>query len=169
MRLHPRLFCFGNDTFRRWHFCRWKKHMKVTFVLPQLCLSGGMRVIAIYAKNLQLRGHDVSLVSKPGMPTSWRSKCKSLIRGKGWPKQRQANPAFFEAAGIPVTVLKASEPITDDDVPDADVIVVCFWNVARWIDRLRLPKRSCVFCARTRRMRLLFSVAGACVLSAAIS
>lgn len=114
--------------------------MKVTFVLPQLCLSGGMRVIAIYAKNLQLRGHDVSLVSKPGMPTSWRSKCKSLIRGKGWPKQRQANPAFFEAAGIPVTVLKASEPITDDDVPDADVIVVCFWNVARWIDRLAPSK-----------------------------
>ena len=114
--------------------------MKITFLLPGLCLAGGMRVIALYGKNLQLRGHDVSVVSKPSLPTSWRSSFKSLVQGKGWLKRQKPNSAFFDAAGIPVKVLKPSGPITDDDMPDADVIVVCFWTVACWIHRLAPSK-----------------------------
>ncbi|HEY9598179.1 MAG TPA: glycosyltransferase family 1 protein, partial [Cyanophyceae cyanobacterium] len=39
--------------------------MKITFVLPFAGLSGGIRVVAIYAERLRKRGHDVLVVSLP--------------------------------------------------------------------------------------------------------
>jgi len=39
--------------------------MKITFVVPTLNLSGGLRVIAIYADKLKQRGHEVTVVYHP--------------------------------------------------------------------------------------------------------
>ena len=39
--------------------------MKITFVLAAADLSGGNRVISIYAQRLQSRGHQVTVVSRP--------------------------------------------------------------------------------------------------------
>ena len=42
--------------------------MKITFILPHAGLSGGIRVVAIYADRLKKRGHNVTVVSLP-LPT----------------------------------------------------------------------------------------------------
>ena len=39
--------------------------MRVTFVLPYAGMTGGNRVLAIYAERLHRRGHEVTVVSEP--------------------------------------------------------------------------------------------------------
>ena len=40
--------------------------MKITFLMPQGGISGGNRVVAIYAERLAARGHDVHVVWAQG-------------------------------------------------------------------------------------------------------
>lgn len=47
--------------------------MRITFVLPDGGLSGGMRVAAIYAERLKQRGHDISVISTIGKPDRRKS------------------------------------------------------------------------------------------------
>jgi hypothetical protein len=39
--------------------------MKITFVLPTLSLTGGIRVVSIFAERLRKRGHSVFVISLP--------------------------------------------------------------------------------------------------------
>ncbi len=59
--------------------------MKITFLLINHNLSGGNKVIAIYADRLARMGHDVTVIAgrhqKPGL----RQKVKSLAKGEKWP------------------------------------------------------------------------------------
>ena len=53
--------------------------MRVTFVLPRAGMSGGFRVVAIYADRLQRRGHEVKVVSTPAPQPPLRSRVKRLL------------------------------------------------------------------------------------------
>jgi len=54
--------------------------MRVTFVLPTVGLSGGNRVIAVYADRLIRRGHEVTLISLPGRKIGILDKLRTLVR-----------------------------------------------------------------------------------------
>lgn len=108
--------------------------MKITFVTPPPNLSGGMRVIAIYAERLKRRGHDVSIVYPPAaQPTRWQ-KLKSLVRGHGWPK-RGGDASHFDTITVPHRASGSGAGLTDADLPDADVIVATWWETAEWVSR----------------------------------
>lgn len=69
--------------------------MKITFVIPWANLSGGVRVIAIYAERLKQRGHTVVVLSsllRERISVRWR--IKSLLLGRGWPKVRPGAIVF---------------------------------------------------------------------------
>jgi glycosyltransferase involved in cell wall biosynthesis len=110
--------------------------MRVTFVLPQVSLSGGMRVLAIYADRLWRRGHDVTVVSVPPIKWSLLVKVRSLVAGRGLPKDYSGEPSFFNDAAVPHHTLNTARPVTDDDVPDADIVLATFWRTASWVAAL---------------------------------
>ncbi len=107
--------------------------MRITFVLPFAGLSGGVRVVASYAEQLQRRGHDVLIVSTPQSRASLRDSLRQLVKGQGWPKPPAVLPSHLDRSDVPHHVIERAGPIMDRDVPPADVIVATWWETAEWV------------------------------------
>ena len=114
--------------------------MKITFVLPHAGMEGGIRVIAIYAQRLMDRGHDVFLVSQPLSQPTWHDQLRSLVRHRRLKMAPQILPSHFDALTVPHRVIERTRPITDNDVPDADVVIATWWETAEWVSRLSSKK-----------------------------
>ncbi len=119
--------------------------MRVTFILPTVNLSGGVRVIAIYAKLLSRRGHKVVLVSPPPQTLPFRQKLKSFIRGKGWTTQLPAYSSHLDGSGLDHRVLDRWRPVSEDDVPNADAVIATWWETAEWVNALGPAKGAKVY------------------------
>lgn len=109
--------------------------MKITFVLPVVGMSGGIRVISIYANLLRKRGHEVTLVSPPRRTPSLRERIRALIRGRRVMKT-QPRVSYLDALGLDHRVIDRYRPIVDRDLPDADVVVATWWETAGWVRNL---------------------------------
>ena len=114
--------------------------MRITFILPTVNLSGGIRVVAIHAGMLAARGHQVVLVSPPAMEPSIREKVRSLLKGNGWPTVEPNPRSHLDGTGLDHRVLDRWRPVTNDDVPHADVIVATWWETAEWVAALSPDK-----------------------------
>jgi glycosyltransferase involved in cell wall biosynthesis len=100
-------------------------------------MAGGVRVVAIYAKQLAERGHEVRLVSVPGIerrPPLWHRALG--LRPKLLPPQ----PSHLDGIGIEHRVLAESRAILDSDVPDADVVIATWWETAEWVGAMHPSK-----------------------------
>src|SRR6202008_5001925 len=114
--------------------------MRITFLLPPVNMSGGIRVIAIYAKRLLDRGHRVNLVSVP------RAATRKLHRIQDVLLPRRQLKSHFDGLGVDPRVLEKARPITDADVPDADGVIATWWETAEWVSALSPSKgRKCYF------------------------
>lgn len=109
--------------------------MRVNFVLPEDNLGGGNRVIAMYAKHLRRQGHQVVVVSLPRRLPLLRDRIKSLLTGQGWPTAGPG-PSYFDPVEVEHLVINSRRPITDRDLPDADVVVATWWETAEWVAKL---------------------------------
>ncbi|MEG4144391.1 glycosyltransferase family 4 protein [Microcoleus sp. Pol12B5] len=119
--------------------------MKITFVLPTLGLAGGMRVLSIYTELLQKRGHKIFIVSQPpGQPTLIQ-QLRSLLRGRGWQSAPKKHHSHFDKVDVETRVLETNRPITDLDVPDADIIMATWWETAEWVAKLSPSKGTKVY------------------------
>ncbi|MEG4144389.1 glycosyltransferase family 4 protein [Microcoleus sp. Pol12B5] len=114
--------------------------MKITFVLPTLSLTGGIRVISIFAELLRKRGHSVFVISVPNPQPSMRQQVKSLLRGGGWISPPENEPSFFDNLGVEHKITDRYRPVEDKDVPDADVVVATWWETAEWVAKLSPSK-----------------------------
>ncbi|HWM41972.1 MAG TPA: glycosyltransferase family 4 protein [Burkholderiales bacterium] len=110
--------------------------MRITIVLPYAGMSGGNRVLAIYASRLQRRGHEVSVLSIPQALPSFARKLKSVLRGRGWPSDPAPEHSWFDGLAVPHRVLERVRTVTDADVPDADVVIATFWTTAHAVAAL---------------------------------
>lgn len=113
--------------------------MKITFVCPPLNMSGGIRVIAIYAEHLQRAGHQVVVVSPP---EASRTRWARLLRRVGLPPPaaRRQRASHFDTLPIPQVRLARPRAVREADVPNADVIVATWWETAEWIAPLSARK-----------------------------
>ena len=118
--------------------------MKITFVLPTVNMSGGIRVVAIYAKALCEMGHEVVLVSPPQRLLSFKDKLKSFIKGRGWPALRDTK-SHLDDISIEHIILDIWRPVVDNDVPDADVVIATWWETAEWVMALSDRKGAKVY------------------------
>jgi glycosyltransferase involved in cell wall biosynthesis len=110
--------------------------VQVNFVLPADGLFGGIRVLAIYAQRLAARGHKVTVVQPRHRSPSMRETFRSLKKGKGWPKNPDEGPSFFDTykhENLTRIKLSHAGPITEKDVPDGDVVVASWWETAEWV------------------------------------
>lgn len=114
--------------------------MRITFVLPHAGMAGGIRVLAIYAERLHKRGHEVLVVSVPRATLRLRRKLKSLLLGRGWPRDPDPEPSYFDGLAVPHRVLDTFRPVRDADVPDADIVLATFWRTGPWVMGLSAAK-----------------------------
>jgi glycosyltransferase involved in cell wall biosynthesis len=115
--------------------------MRITFVLAGgFNLSGGDRVISIYAEKLQKRGHQVLVVASPAYPATLRKQLSSLVRGRGWIPNPKPGPSHFSHSPVPHVRLNKFRPVVDADVPDADVVISTWWETAEWVAKLSPSK-----------------------------
>ncbi len=114
--------------------------MRITFVMGGFNLSGGNRVIAIYAERLQKRGHEVLVISKPTAKPDLRQQVQSLLKGRGWISVAKSKLSHFDGVDVPRRVLEHYRPVTDADVPNADVVVATWWETAEWVANLSKSK-----------------------------
>lgn len=110
------------------------KKLTITFVVPALNLTGGVRVISIYASYLADRGHKVHVISPNRKIPSFKTRIKSFIKGNGWSAGTHFSDAYFTNVNVNLKILDSWREVTANDVPDADVVIATFWNTAEWVN-----------------------------------
>jgi len=118
--------------------------MRISFVLPTVGMSGGIKVVAIYAKILADSGHEITLVSPPPKQPSFFRKVKSLLKRSGWPKVN-AEESHMHGLGLNHIVLETYRQVTEKDLPDADVVIASWWETAEWVNALSAVKGAKVY------------------------
>ena len=116
--------------------------MRITFLLPSDNLTGGNRVVAIYAQQLMARGHQVLVVTCAPDRLSWREKLRALMR-RDWQALRSdgvTQPGHIQLSGVPHKILERPRAIDASDVPDADIIIATWWETAVWMHRMPSTK-----------------------------
>lgn len=113
--------------------------MRITFLLPSLNMSGGIRVLAIYAQRLHERGHQVQVIALPKSKKSIRSKIKSFLRGDAWQDEEEVERSHFDGLTVPLRYLDSQNP-NFAEFPDADVILATFWVTGPIVAKLPLCK-----------------------------
>lgn len=114
--------------------------MRITFLLPPASMSGGIRVVAIHAKALVAKGHQVVLVSPPLRKPGAKARLKAILRGSGLRTDPAREKSHLDGLGLDHRVLDRSRPPVDADVPDADVAVATWWETAEWLNALGAQK-----------------------------
>ena len=115
--------------------------MKITFVMGSgFTLSGGDRAIALYAERLFKRGHDVLVISRPRQKPTLRQQVRSVLKGQGWISVTENEPSHFDGLDVPRRVIDCWRPVTDADVPDADVVIATWWETAEWVANMSFSK-----------------------------
>lgn len=106
--------------------------MKISFLLPPVALTGGIKVIALQAQYLIAQGHQVSVVATGDPALPFRRRLKRLLQTGVWAKPHKA-PSHLDKLQIPYRVLDRNRPILPADLPDADVVVATWWETAEWM------------------------------------
>lgn len=114
--------------------------MRITFIVHQRNMSGGVRVIAIYAERLKARGHKVTIVTRPRDTPSLSRRAKALVKGQGWLKDPNTFATHLDQVKVDQHIIDSVRPIVDEDVPDADVVVATWWETAPWVAALSPSK-----------------------------
>ena len=90
--------------------------MKITFLLPHLSVSGGVRIGLNYANLLSKKGHQVKVIVVSNTP--WRRLLYNALNvGIPWIKNFSAE------------ILRLKN-LDETSIPDADAIVACGWESA---------------------------------------
>jgi glycosyltransferase involved in cell wall biosynthesis len=109
--------------------------MRITFFMPSDNLTGGNRVVAIYAQQLMARGHEVLVISCAPDRLGLRDTLRTVLK-RDWARLRQDNtpePGHIAQSGVPHKVLERPRAITAADVPDADLLIATWWETAIWM------------------------------------
>ncbi|HEY6869983.1 MAG TPA: glycosyltransferase family 4 protein, partial [Novosphingobium sp.] len=106
--------------------------MKIVFVLPEINLSGGTKVLIDYADYLKSAGHSVvCLVPRPAR-IGLRALARMIVRGES---RRPVDRRRSHLSGRDVDIVEGKVPgrLVESDFPDADVVIATWWETAEWI------------------------------------
>lgn len=92
--------------------------------------------MAIHADQLLARGHEVTVVARGKKHPSKSERLRRLIQ-HGFGNQSPAGSSHFSRMKSPLTILPHPGPITEKDVPDADLVIATWWETA--FEAVHLP------------------------------
>ena len=126
--------------------------MKITFVMANWkSLAGGVQSTGDLAYHLQKRGHEVYMVSPQKRRPSGLQQVKSLLKGKGLIPWKRTGPSHLDNLDLPRRILDHPPPVTDADIPDADIVIATWWETAATSARCGRPSSKTP--SRRRRAR----------------
>lgn len=97
-------------------------------------MSGGSRVIAIYAKHLKRFGHDVQVIACDRGPAGWKRFFARASHSSPIPK------SHFDDPQIDLRVVRSHSGLTNSLTPDADAVIATWWETAEWVWKLNPGK-----------------------------
>ncbi len=109
--------------------------MRITFLLPSDNLTGGNRVVAIYAQHLAAEGHQVLVITCAPDHLSLYQKALLMLKRdwQGLKNSAAVQPGHIALSGVMHKVLNHQGAINVTDVPDADIIIATWWETAVWM------------------------------------
>jgi glycosyltransferase involved in cell wall biosynthesis len=112
--------------------------MRITIVLASgFGLAGGERCLAEWARHLQQRGHQVLLISPPPRAPTLRERVRAWCHGSFGSAHTASH---FENVNVSRILLDRFRPVTDQDLPDADIVIATWWETAEWVAALSSRK-----------------------------
>lgn len=103
-------------------------------------------MVSIYAAHLQKRGHDITIVAAPPPQPPLKQRLKNLLQFRKEPNRDLApRRSYFDDLNVRVHTLERYRPLTDRDLPDADVVIATWWETAEWIAPLSAAKGAKVY------------------------
>lgn len=118
--------------------------MKITFVIPNLNLTGGIKVVGIYSKYLAEIGHDVNILYASPKKIGIKQWLKSFFSSA---KTSTNNPVcpYFEHGLTDLKEINFWRNFEYSEIPDADVVIATFWLTAEWINKLPETKGKKIY------------------------
>jgi len=123
--------------------------MRITFVLSSLTLSGGTKAVFEFANKLHSQGHLVTVVYSliDPHPTlkgyTWKSLFKKLITmGRALTSGPRVD--WFDLK----TRLICARHLSDEYIPDADIVVATWWRTVDPVMRLSATKGKKIYLAQ---------------------
>ena len=117
--------------------------MRITIVLAGgFGLAGGERNLAEWARHLQQRGHQVLLISPPPRAPKLRERVRAWRHGCF---RRASTASHFDNVNVPRILLDRFRPVTDQDLPDAEIVIATWWETAEWVAALSSRKGAKVY------------------------
>jgi glycosyltransferase involved in cell wall biosynthesis len=101
--------------------------------------------MVIYARQLMRMGHVVRIISPPAPTASLAKKIRFWLRGDGWLGDPTVPESHLDGSGVDHHVLDRWRPVTNDDVPDGDVVIATWWETAEWVNALSPNKGAKVY------------------------
>lgn len=109
--------------------------LKITFILPNIELSGGVKAVFEFANHLLRMGHDVVVVY-PMVPMKaggkWFNPGGILRRGRGLVKNLK-NGAFMDWFDLKAELI-GTPTLAEKHIPLADIVVATWWETAYFVN-----------------------------------
>lgn len=115
------------------------KKLKINFLLFNPALGGGDRVVSIYAKYLKERGHEITITALKPADVRLRHKMTYFLR-TGVVLKPGFSAAHYNNAGINLNIIEGQDTLTDENIPDADILISTLWLTAEWAMAMRPSK-----------------------------
>lgn len=119
--------------------------MKITFIMANPRMTGGDRVCAIYAQKLTELGHKVNIITPKRRYISYKMQIKRLLAKKVWLTKQEQNKNHFELLGLNLTYSDDYSPLSNQSIPDADVIIATWWETAEWVNKFSESKGKKIY------------------------
>ncbi len=118
--------------------------MKICWILPTVNMSGGIKVIGIYASLLQELGHDVTLVTRPNPKPSFKNQLSLYLKQSKTQRYQEISPNHLVDLNLNTLCLPTCRTPTDEDVPDGDIVIATYWTTAKEVADLS-PEKGAKF------------------------
>ena len=117
--------------------------MKISFIVPEIVRSGGMRVIFEYANRLCIKGHDVTLYT-PVIPFN-PYKGKPNYEFQKY-RVKYGLKYFMSKSNLPGNIfpyrfkIKYVPSVNNFFIPDGDAVIATSWTSSYYVNRLKESK-----------------------------
>ncbi|MCA0900241.1 MULTISPECIES: glycosyltransferase family 4 protein [Microbulbifer] len=123
-----------------------KSRMNITFAFPVPSLSGGCRVVAIYAQALSDAGHKVTIVCPKYKYGGFSNGLKRLLKRRFSKNSPIEHSHFSRLHGVNIITLSPDQMSNSDRFPSADVLITTWWKTVEWTRHFPVEKGAkCYF------------------------
>jgi glycosyltransferase involved in cell wall biosynthesis len=98
-----------------------------------------------HAALLRRKGHEVNVFAVPPRPHTTREVVRALVRQRRWLRPERSQIPVGYGGDVALQTIDRHRPITDLDVPDADVVVATWWETAEWVAGMSPRKGAKVY------------------------